>query len=90
MNQTVNGTEIAERIAAGLCAIVAVLLPTRRGALVQQRQDEIHLDGRADQEADVLIERDGRVTVRAVVRRTLPAGADAPAVAALLRDLGVL
>jgi hypothetical protein len=87
---TTGCTVIAAGLAAGLAPAVAARFPRRRGPSVVQRQDEIHVDGREDQEADLVIEDDGRVAVRAVVRLVLPAGADAGEVFDALRRLGVL
>lgn len=87
----IDTTEIAGKLRNGLAAIVDPKFPNRRGgSSVKQNHDEVHLYGREDQEADLLVDDDGTVLVRAVVRIALPPGADAAAVATELRRLGVL
>lgn len=87
----IDTIETARQLRNELAAIVDPRFPNRRGgSSVKQNLDEVHLYGREDQEADLILEDDGRIGVRAVVRIMLPAGADGEAVAAVLRRLGVL
>jgi hypothetical protein len=89
-NTEINTVHVATVLNANLAPAVNGRFPKRRHPSVRQHLDEIHVDGRDDQEADIVIDDDGRVLVRAVVRVALPEGAHAGDVIAVLATLGVL
>ncbi|MCK9629826.1 MAG: hypothetical protein M0R37_14695 [Bacteroidales bacterium] len=89
-NTEINTVHVATILNANLAPAVNGRFPKRRHPSVRQHLDEIHVDGRDDQEADLIIEDDGRIGVRAVVRVMLPEGSNAGDVIAVLATLGVL